>query len=83
MRKSAAPARYGSVAGKGGPRKDHWGPIVREDPIAATDTRQYMINTRYNTVPDEFGITNKRRVPMQQVTPTRGGKYSGRTGPMN
>lgn len=47
------------------------------------DFRQLTVNTRYNSVPDEFGVTNKSRMPMQQVTPTRGGKHSGRTGPMN
>jgi hypothetical protein len=83
MNKRARPARYGSVAGKGGPAKDHWAPIVRKDPIAATDMKQYMVNTRYNSVPDEFGVTSGEALPMQQITPTRGGKYSGRTGPMN
>lgn len=46
------------------------------------DFRQLTVNTKNNEVPDEFGITNKGRMPMQNITPAAGGKYSGRTGPI-
>lgn len=46
------------------------------------DLRQLMVNARNNEVPDEFGITNRDRFPMQTITPAPGGKFSGRTGPI-
>jgi hypothetical protein len=50
--------------------------------MAATDSRQYLVNTKNNKVPDEFGVTSGRTMPRQQLTSAKGGKYSGRTGPM-
>jgi hypothetical protein len=82
MSKKAKVARYGSKTGLPGPKSDFAAPIVKDQPIAATDSRQYLINTRYNEVPDEYGITNKSRIPRQQMVPANGGKYSGRTGPI-
>ena len=82
MNKKAEPARYGTRAGRGGPESDFAAPITRDQPMAATDSRQYLINTKNNKVPDEFGVTSGRTMPRQQLTSARGGKYSGRTGPM-
>jgi hypothetical protein len=76
------PMRYGNDAGKGGPKYDFAAPITRTQPLAVTDYRQFSINTPTNQVPDEFGITNRETLPMQQIQPVRGGKYSGRTGPI-
>ena len=82
MKKETKPARYGAMYGTKGPNADFAGPIVRKFPRGISDIRQLMINAPNNEVPDEFGITNKNRMPMQNITPTRGGKYSGRTGPI-
>jgi len=82
MNKKAKDARYGAMYGTKGPASDFAGPIVRKFPRGVSDMRQLMINAPNNEVPDEFGITNKHRMPMQNITPTRGGKYSGRTGPI-
>jgi hypothetical protein len=68
--------------GKRGPASDFAAPITRLQPIAATDSRQYLINTANNKVPDEHGVTSGSRFPRQQLTSARGGKYSGRTGPI-
>ena len=65
-----------------GPKSDFAAPITNDQPIAATDSRQYLINTRYNTVPDEYGVTNGHSFPRQQLISAKGGKYSGRTGPI-
>jgi len=82
MKKAAKPARYGSTRGLPGPKADFDAPIVRNQPRAVYDMRQLLVNGANNEVPDEFGVTNKHRMPMQNITPTRGGKYSGRTGPI-
>jgi hypothetical protein len=55
---------------------------VRSQPRAVMDHRQLMIPTKNNLIPDEFGVTTKHQLPMQELTPTRGGKWSGRTGPI-
>lgn len=83
IKKDSKPARYGSVHGLPGPKADFDAPIVRQAPRGVSDYRQLLVNGRYNQVPDEFGITNKSRMPMQNIAPTSGGKYSGRTGPIN
>ena len=82
IRKDARPARYGSVQGLPGPKATFDGPIVRPAPRGVSDIRQLMINAPNNEIPDEFGVTNKSRLPMQNIIPTPGGKYSGRTGPI-
>lgn len=82
IKASSKPARYGSVQGLPGPKADFDAPIVRKAPRGVTDMRQLLINAPNNEVPDEFGVTNKHRMPMQNITPTSGGKYSGRTGPI-
>lgn len=76
------PARYGSVHGLPGPSANFDAPIVRASPRGVYEMRQLLINGRNNEVPNEFGVTNKSRMPMQQITPTNGGKHSGRTGPI-
>lgn len=78
----AKPARYGSVSGLPGPAADFAAPIVRKAPRGVSDMRQLLVNGLNNEVPDEWGVTNKHRMPMQNITPTSGGKYSGRTGPI-
>lgn len=75
-------ARYGSKQGLPGPSSDFAAPIVRASPRGVSDMRQLLINSPNNEVPDEFGVTNKHRMPMQNIVPTAGGKYSGRTGPI-
>jgi hypothetical protein len=82
MNKTATPARYGSVHGLPGPKANFDAPIVRTAPRGVSDMRQLLINAPNNEVPDEFGVTNKHRMPMQNIVPTPGGKYSGRTGPI-
>ena len=82
IKTESKPARYGSKHGLGGPKSDFAGPIVRVFPRGVSDIRQLMINAPNNEVPNEFGVTNKNRMPMQNISPTRGGKYSGRTGPI-
>lgn len=82
IKKSSTPARYGSKQGLPGPKADFDAPIVREAPRGVSDYRQLLVNGRFNQVPDEFGITNKSRMPMQNIIPTGGGKHSGRTGPI-
>jgi hypothetical protein len=82
MNKKARAARYGTRTGKMAPTADFAAPITKDQPIAVMDYRQYLINTRTNAVPDEFGVTNKSRLPMQNIAPPKGGKYSGRTGPI-
>lgn len=76
------PARYGTRHGLPGPSSDFAAPIVRNAPRAVSDMRQLLVNGPNNEVPDEFGVTNKHRMPMQNINPTGGGKYSGRTGPI-
>ena len=76
------PARYGSRHGLPGPASDFAAPIVRIAPRGVSDMRQLLVNGPNNEVPDEFGVTNRHRMPMQNITPTGGGKYSGRTGPI-
>lgn len=83
MNKKARPARYGTKAGRAGPNADFAAPIVRDQPIGVTGYKQFMLNSRTNKVPDEFGVVSSRTIPMQQLAPARGGKNSGRTGPMN
>ena len=83
INKKAEPARYGSKAGKGGPKADFDAPVVRDQPIGVTGYKQFMLNSRTNQVPDEFGVVSSKTYPMQQLAPARGGKNSGRTGPMN
>jgi hypothetical protein len=82
IKKQAKPARYGSVQGLKGPNADFAAPITRAAPRGVYDTRQLLINHPNNEVPDEYGVTNKSRLPMQTMNPTSGGKYSGRTGPI-
>lgn len=82
IKKTATPARYGSKQGLRGPAADFAAPIVRVAPRGVSDMRQLLINAPNNEVPDEFGVTNKNRMPMQNIAPTPGGKYSGRTGPI-
>jgi len=76
------PVRYGSKHGLGGPNADFAAPIVRAAPRGVSDMRQLLINAPNNEVPDEFGVKNKSRMPMQTIVPTPGGKHSGRTGPI-
>jgi len=76
------PARYGSKQGLPGPGSDFAAPIVRSAPRGIYDMRQLLVNGKNNEVPDEFGVTNKNRMPMQNIVPTSGGKHSGRTGPI-
>jgi hypothetical protein len=78
--KQAAPARYNSTTGLNGPESDHFAPVVRKQPIAVTDTRQLASGGPYN-IANEYGITNDQ-FPAQEIIPTRGGKWSGRTGPI-
>jgi hypothetical protein len=80
QKKEAGPARYNADAGLGGPKVDHFAPIVRKQPIGVTDTRQLASGSPYN-IPNEFGITNDK-FPAQELAPTRGGQWSGRTGPI-
>ena len=82
IKNAAKPARYGSRQGLPGPSAAFDAPIVRAAPRGVSDIRQLMINSPNNEVPDEFGVTNKHRMPMQSITPTGGGKHSGRTGPI-
>lgn len=82
IKKGTTPARYGSVHGLPGPKANFDAPIVRVAPRAVMDMRQLLINGRNNEVPDEFGVVNKHRMPMQNITPSSGGKHSGRTGPI-
>ena len=82
IKTEAKPARYGSRHGLPGPGSDFAAPIVRSAPRGVSDMRQLLINAPNNEVPDEFGVTNKNRMPMQNIIPTQGGKYSGRTGPI-
>lgn len=82
IKKGAQTARYGSVTGLPGPKADFDAPIVRSSPRGVYDLRQLLVNTANNEVPDEWGVTNKNRMPMQTINPTSGGKYSGRTGPI-
>lgn len=74
-------ARYGTTVGKKGPKSDFAAPITREQPMAASDTRQYISNTKTNRIIDEFGVT--KGLPRQQIVPPNGGKFSGRTGPIS
>lgn len=71
-------ANYNSTAGRGGPAVDHFAPIVRKQPIAVTDMRQLATGNPYN-IANEFGVVNDQ-FPLQEVAPTRGGQWSGRTG---
>lgn len=82
IKQEAKPARYGSKTGLMGPEADFAAPIVRVAPRGVSDMRQLLVNGPNNEVPDEFGVTNKHRMPMQNIVPTSGGKYSGRTGPI-
>ena len=76
--KTSAIARYNSTSGRGGPAVDHFAPIVRKGPIAVTDMRQLATGNPYN-IANEFGVVNDQ-FPLQEVAPTRGGQWSGRTG---
>ena len=67
---------YGNREGRSGPKVDFDAPITNHTPLAVTDYRQLMMNTRDNKIPNEKGVTN---LPMQQIQPPAGGKYSGRT----
>lgn len=78
--KKAAAARYNSTTGLGGPAADHFGPIVRSQPIGVTEIRQLTAGNA-NNVAYDYGITNDQ-FPAQEITPTRGGQWSGRTGPI-
>lgn len=69
-----------SQAGRTG--NDFSAPVVRTQPIGVMDYRQLMLNTRTNQIPDEWGVVNSKTFPMQNIVPTRGGKNSGRTGPI-
>ena len=82
IRNQAKPARLGSKTGLKGPQADFAAPIVRAAPRGVMDFRQLTVNTPNNQVPDEFGVTNQGRFPMQNISPTPGGKHSGRTGPI-
>jgi hypothetical protein len=57
-------------------------PIVNSAPRAVTDTRQLLMPSKNNLIPDEWGVTNRGTLPMQELAPPSGGKWSGRTGPM-
>lgn len=83
IKQSSKSSRYGSTQGLPGPKANFDAPIVRDAPRAVSDYRQLLVNGRYNQIPDEWGVTNKNRMPMQNIVPTNGGKYSGRTGPIN
>ena len=61
---------------------DFAAPVVRNQPIGVMDYRQLILNTRTNQIPDQWGVVNSKTFPMQNITPTRGGKHSGRTGPI-
>lgn len=79
----AKPARYNTKTGLPGPKADFAAPVVAREPIAATDYRQYLMNTPTNRIIDMNGVTNNdNRMPRQQLAPPKGGKYSGRTGPI-
>ena len=82
IKKTAKVARYGTKSGLPGPASDFAGPIVRIHPIGVSDVRQLLVDGPNNAVPNEWGVTNKSRMPMQNITPTGGGKHSGRTGPI-
>lgn len=82
MKRQARPARYNSTQGLPGPAANYDAPIVRDAPRAVMDYRQLMVNAPNNEVPDEYGVTNQHRFPMQNIIPTSGGKMSGRTGPI-
>ena len=77
---AAAGTRYNNRTGLGGPAYDKFAPIVRSQPIGVTDLRQLMIPTAFN-IPNELGVRNEQ-FPMQEIIPTRGGQWSGRTGPI-
>ena len=64
----------------GGPAADHFGPITRQQPIAVTDLKQLQAGSPYN-IANEFGVRNDN-YPAQEVAPTSGGQWSGRTGPI-
>ena len=76
----AAGSRYNTNTGRGGPAFDKFAPIVRAQPIGVTDARQLMIPSSFN-IPNELGVRNEN-FPMQELIPTRGGQWSGRTGPI-
>lgn len=76
--------RFNTTVGMQAPPADHSRPITESRPIAVSEYKQLMLNTTNNLIPDEFGVTNgETRYPMQQIIPTSGGKYSGRTGPIS
>lgn len=82
MKTKATPARYGSTHGLPGPKADFAAPIVAPAPRAVMDVRQLFVNGRNNEIPDEYGVKSAHTLPMQNITPTSGGKHSGRTGPI-
>lgn len=82
INKKTMPARYGTRAGLQGPKADHMRPITNEAPRMVSDTRQLLIPTKNNLIPDEYGVTNPNAFPMQELAPPSGGKWSGRTGPI-
>jgi hypothetical protein len=51
-------------------------------PRAVMQMSQLQLGTRRNIVPSESGARRPNLFPMQEMTPTRGGQHSGRTGPM-
>ena len=73
-------SQMGSQTGRN--NNDFAAPIVRSQPIGVMDYRQLMLNTRTNQIPDQYGVVNSKAFPMQNIVPTRGGKHSGRTGPI-
>jgi hypothetical protein len=75
-------ARYGAQTGLQGPKADHLRAAVRAQPRAVMELDQLLYPTKNNLIPDEYGVTRHSVLPMQEIIPTQGGKWSGRTGPM-
>lgn len=74
--------KYNNMQGLKGSDYDFAAPIKRKQPIGVYSFGQLLLDARNNEFPDEFGVKNKNKLPSQEIIPTRGGKYSGRTGPL-
>jgi len=70
--------RIGNPAGLDG-TDNYKGANYVEGPRAVTQATQLIYKTRNNLVPDAYGVTHKHRLPMQQIKPTAGGQWSGRS----
>jgi len=69
--------RIGNPSGLSG-TDNYAGHAYQEGPRAVTQATQLIYKTRDNLVPDQYGITHKHLLPMQQIKPTDGGQWSGR-----